>query len=159
MFSMPSVNEYNDDDDDDVGVVGCAQPNHLLSYARIWQSPSPMGVSELDHGDEDTLDQDSDDHYHCDNLCIVGLTCGVMKEAREQFHVRVGDTACMYRASMYECSKVCWRAIRRRRNVILPSLQLYNSTTSDKGVNERSIAIVAMTMILVTTSRDRKTRK
>ena len=95
MFSMPSVNEYNDDDDDDVGVVGCAQPNHLLSYARIWQSPSPMGVSELDHGDEDTLDQDSDDHYHRDNLCSVGLTCGVMKKVREQFHVRVGDTACM----------------------------------------------------------------
>ena len=95
MFLMLSVNDYNDDDDDDVGVVGCAQPNHLLSYARIWQSPSPMGVSELDHGDEDTLDQDSDDHYHCDNLCIVGLTCGVMKEVREQFHVRVGDTACM----------------------------------------------------------------
>ena len=70
MFSMPSVNEYNDDDDDDVGVVGCAQPNHLLSYARIWQSPSPMGVSELDHGDEDTLDQDSDDHDHCENLVV-----------------------------------------------------------------------------------------
>ena len=79
MFFILSVNDYNDDDDD-VGVVGCAQPNHLLSYARIWQSPSPMGVSELDHGDEDTLDQDSDDQYHCDNLCIVGLTCGVMKE-------------------------------------------------------------------------------
>ena len=69
MFLILSVNDYNDYDDD-VGVVGCAQPNHLLSYARIWQSPSPMGVSELDHGDEDTLDQDFDDHYHCDNLVL-----------------------------------------------------------------------------------------
>ena len=48
---------------------------------------------------------------------------------------------------------------KKRNFAISTSLQLYNSTTSDKGVNERSIAIVAMTMILVTTSRDRKTRK
>ena len=94
MFLILSVNDYNDYDDD-VGVVGCAQPNHLLSYARIWQSPSPMGVSELDHGDEDTLDQDSDDHYHCDNLCSVGVASAVLKEVQEQFHVRGGDPACM----------------------------------------------------------------
>ena len=48
---------------------------------------------------------------------------------------------------------------KKRNFAISTSLQLYNSTTSDKGVNERSIAIVAMTMILVTTSRDRKKRK
>ena len=45
---------------------------------------------------------------------------------------------------------------KKRNFAISTSLQLYNSTTSDKGVNERSIAIVAVTMILVTTSRDRK---
>ena len=160
MFLILSVNDYNDDDDDDVGVVGCAQPNHLLSYARIWQSPSPMGVSELDHGDEDTLDQDSDDHYHCDNLCSVGVASAVLKEVQEQFHVRAGDTHSVYVTREYvrvfESVREGNSEKKKRNFAISTSLQLYNSTTSDKGVNERSIAIVAVTMILVTTSRDRK---
>ena len=47
---------------------------------------------------------------------------------------------------------------KKKRNFAISTVST-TSTTSDKGVNERSIAIVAMTMILVTTSRDRKTRK
>ena len=44
---------------------------------------------------------------------------------------------------------------KKKRNFAISTVST-TSTTSDKGVNERSIAIVAMTMILVTSSRDRK---
>ena len=35
--------EYDDDDDDEDGRVGCAESNHLLSYALIWHSPLLYG--------------------------------------------------------------------------------------------------------------------
>ena len=86
-----------------------------------------------------------------------------MKEVQEQFHVRAGDTHSVNVTREYV--RVCnvrvfenvleGNSEKKKRNFAISTVST-TSTTSDKGVNERSIAIVAVTMILVTTSRDRK---